>query len=393
MKRVIGLPGETVEVAQRSRLHQRQAARREPYLPDGTVTTQSFGVDAQVTVPANHYWVMGDNRAALEGLPLFRRDHQKSDIVGRVFFTDLAAEPHRLHVAARAQLASIHSLDGRDHAVGAVAVDGVDAHPQHRAEVAHLLRVPRERAHARSGGTARRARPSTRVWCMFIASMPSSARSKACRSSGTAIARRRSECTSFTAGSARSGRSTLDDRASTPRAARARRSAARPRRSASRGVRRLHVDRALEGGPELLVDVGEARDAELGQLGRRASSAIRRRRRPRRTIGSWAQTTSPSAESHTSVSSPVTPASSARRKAGMRVLGLLEPGATVGERDRRVIADASWHAVAPVMPRCHGRRGPRSLKRPLGAAEGYGQRHRRRRCGRRPATDQGRVTR
>ncbi len=57
----------------------------ESYLPDGTITSQTCNVPAQVTVPANSYWVMGDNRQASKDSRCFGAI-PKSDIVGRVFF-------------------------------------------------------------------------------------------------------------------------------------------------------------------------------------------------------------------------------------------------------------------------------------------------------------------
>jgi signal peptidase I len=57
IKRVIGLPGETVE-AHDGRIYVNGQELEEPYLgPD--VSTQPF---EKVTIPPDHYWVMGDNR-------------------------------------------------------------------------------------------------------------------------------------------------------------------------------------------------------------------------------------------------------------------------------------------------------------------------------------------
>ena len=57
IKRVIGLPGETVE-GRDGRIYINGQALQEPYLPVGTVTS----VFAPVTVPTHQVWVMGDNR-------------------------------------------------------------------------------------------------------------------------------------------------------------------------------------------------------------------------------------------------------------------------------------------------------------------------------------------
>ncbi len=57
IKRVVGLPGETVE-GRDGAVYVNDARLAEPWLPTGVVT-RNF---APVTVPAGHLWVMGDNR-------------------------------------------------------------------------------------------------------------------------------------------------------------------------------------------------------------------------------------------------------------------------------------------------------------------------------------------
>ena len=57
IKRVIGLPGETVE-GRDGHVYVNGVPLIEPYLPEG-VTTDTFG---PTTVPAGALWVMGDNR-------------------------------------------------------------------------------------------------------------------------------------------------------------------------------------------------------------------------------------------------------------------------------------------------------------------------------------------
>ena len=57
IKRVVGLPGETVEGRNRS-VYVDGRRLVEPYLPPSTMTSD-FG---PVTVPPGHLWVMGDNR-------------------------------------------------------------------------------------------------------------------------------------------------------------------------------------------------------------------------------------------------------------------------------------------------------------------------------------------
>ena len=57
IKRVVGLPGETVE-SRDGRIHIDGQVLDEPYLEAHIQT----GAMDKVTVPADHYWVMGDNR-------------------------------------------------------------------------------------------------------------------------------------------------------------------------------------------------------------------------------------------------------------------------------------------------------------------------------------------
>jgi len=79
IKRVVGLPGDVVE-GRDGHVLVNGKALEESYLPDGVQT----GVFGPVTVPADHYWVMGDNRSnsadsrVIGAIP-------KSLIVGRAF--------------------------------------------------------------------------------------------------------------------------------------------------------------------------------------------------------------------------------------------------------------------------------------------------------------------
>jgi signal peptidase I len=79
IKRVIGLPGDTVEV-RASVVYVNGAALDEPYLPEGL----QFGNAPPVVVPDDHVFVMGDNRPdsrdsrAFGPVPI-------DDIVGRAF--------------------------------------------------------------------------------------------------------------------------------------------------------------------------------------------------------------------------------------------------------------------------------------------------------------------
>jgi signal peptidase I len=79
VKRVIGLPGETVE-GRDDHIFINGKELREPYLPDGTVTS-TF---AAQPIPANSIWVMGDNRPASRDSRYFG-PIPESSVVGRVF--------------------------------------------------------------------------------------------------------------------------------------------------------------------------------------------------------------------------------------------------------------------------------------------------------------------
>ncbi|CAN5285891.1 hypothetical protein BH18ACT4_BH18ACT4_08920 [soil metagenome] len=77
IKRVIGLPGETVE-GRDGRLYIDGRELIEPYLPPGT-STAPF---APVTVPEDQLWVMGDNRGSSSDSRVFG-PIQRDSIVGR----------------------------------------------------------------------------------------------------------------------------------------------------------------------------------------------------------------------------------------------------------------------------------------------------------------------
>jgi signal peptidase I len=79
VKRVIGLPGERVE-GRNNHVYINGKQLQENYLPDGTVTSDF----APVVVPADSYWVMGDNREQSKDSRFFKFI-RGDDIVGRVF--------------------------------------------------------------------------------------------------------------------------------------------------------------------------------------------------------------------------------------------------------------------------------------------------------------------
>jgi signal peptidase I len=81
VKRVIGLPGDTVEGRDDGYVYVNGKRLNEPYLNKPGITTPGFS--ARV-VPADHYWVMGDNRTISEDSRYFGFI-PKSAIVGRVF--------------------------------------------------------------------------------------------------------------------------------------------------------------------------------------------------------------------------------------------------------------------------------------------------------------------
>ena len=83
IKRVIALPGETVEGRSDGHIYINGKRLNEPYLPKGQPPGQSF--DA-IKVPADSYWVMGDNRQNSFDSRFFP-DHfiRKKDIIGRAF--------------------------------------------------------------------------------------------------------------------------------------------------------------------------------------------------------------------------------------------------------------------------------------------------------------------
>jgi len=80
IKRVIGLPGDTV-VAKDGEIYINDQRLEEPYLAD---TTATYNLDIPVTVPEGQVWVMGDNRTNSEDSRVFG-PIESDTIVGRAF--------------------------------------------------------------------------------------------------------------------------------------------------------------------------------------------------------------------------------------------------------------------------------------------------------------------
>jgi signal peptidase I len=80
VKRVIGLPGDTVEAREDGRVYINDRLLDEPYLPAGTRTANL----PPTKIPPGHMFVMGDNRAASKDSRVFG-PVEESAIIGRVF--------------------------------------------------------------------------------------------------------------------------------------------------------------------------------------------------------------------------------------------------------------------------------------------------------------------
>jgi signal peptidase I len=81
IKRVIGLPGETVEVRD-NQVYVNGNPIAEPYLPDG-IAMRDF---EELVIPADHVFMMGDNRNQSRDSRVFG-PIPREDIVGRAFVT------------------------------------------------------------------------------------------------------------------------------------------------------------------------------------------------------------------------------------------------------------------------------------------------------------------
>ena len=79
VKRVIGLPGDTIE-SRDGQVYINDRRLKEPYLPKGTRTEDL----PRTVIPAGHYFMMGDNRGASSDSRVFG-PIARSTIIGRAF--------------------------------------------------------------------------------------------------------------------------------------------------------------------------------------------------------------------------------------------------------------------------------------------------------------------
>lgn len=80
VKRVIGLPGDTIEVRD-GHVFVNNKLLLEPYLPAGRLTPSPY-LAPVVTVPPHELWVLGDNRQDSEDSHFFGPIREKS-VIGR----------------------------------------------------------------------------------------------------------------------------------------------------------------------------------------------------------------------------------------------------------------------------------------------------------------------
>ena len=224
------------------------------------------------------------------------------------------------------------------------------------AEVADLLDVPRERAHARSGGRASTSPAVQSVWCMLT---HVDARPRRVARRGAPAAVERSAPVEWTRCTSGPRAPSVDQERRPPRAqpqavggagrrppprARARRR--RGRRGRARARSRCPARRRGRR--------GGARRARPARPPSSAPPALRRQ--PCRATASWTSTTSPSALRRASDSRPRAPQLERPAERRQRVLGLVGAGAPVGEGDRAVTA------AEFVYPRRRPAPGHRTLK-------------------------------
>jgi signal peptidase I len=81
VKRVIALPGETVETTTDGQIEINGKVLSEPYLPAGMVTSPAV---TRTVIPAGHVWVMGDNRTNSADSRVFG-PIATNQIIGRAF--------------------------------------------------------------------------------------------------------------------------------------------------------------------------------------------------------------------------------------------------------------------------------------------------------------------
>ena len=85
IKRVVGLPGERLKVVN-NRVYINGRRQDEPFLNKGTPCEQLCNLEREITIPKNHYFMMGDNRCASadsrEWGPV-----PEDWIIGKAFFT------------------------------------------------------------------------------------------------------------------------------------------------------------------------------------------------------------------------------------------------------------------------------------------------------------------
>jgi signal peptidase I len=83
IKRIIGLPGETVEI-KNGKVYVNGTPLDEPYLDPNTPMTRTM---APVTVPENCYFVLGDNRNVSEDSSYYRETISRSSIIGKTWLS------------------------------------------------------------------------------------------------------------------------------------------------------------------------------------------------------------------------------------------------------------------------------------------------------------------
>ena len=87
IKRIIGLPGENISIAD-GKIHINEKVLNENYLPEALVTENGMFLKegVTITVPENHYFVLGDNRVASSDSRTWGFI-DKSKITGRAWIT------------------------------------------------------------------------------------------------------------------------------------------------------------------------------------------------------------------------------------------------------------------------------------------------------------------